>query len=181
MGDIYDEGVAANLDQCRLACEHNAKVFAYDQLKIASALKRSEIKLLRRSLHRTLMSDTVEAEQARANGRREQLKYYVERETKREQVRREMGGSGWHKTIEAEVVAAGYPPIEPQQEVVPEEEAVMSYLLTHLEMEGSLGGDYDSITEASKSLAIELQAGIRDFDTVEKRVSVLAERLLYFG
>ncbi len=170
VGDIYDEGVAANLDQCRLACEHNAKVFAYDQLKAAAALKKQELKLLRRSVHEVLLSDPIEAQHARDAIRDEQLQYYHARETQREQVRRDMGGAGWHKTIEAEVVAAGFPPIPLEQEVPPEEEGVMSFLLTHLEMEASLTGDYDSITEASKSLALELQAGIREFDVVEKKV-----------
>ena len=65
---------------------------------------------------------------------------------------------------------AGFPAIEPEHLCVPEEEFVMSYMLTQIEMELSLKNDYDSITEATKNMVMELQAGIKDFDETEKRV-----------
>ena len=54
--------------------------------------------------------------------------------------------------------------------MVPEEEFVMSFLLTQTEMELSLAGDYESITEATKTMALELQQGIIGFDSNEKKV-----------
>lgn len=141
--NVYCVGVASNLEQCRLACEHNAKVFAYDQLKATAALRKIELSKLKVALRKELRKDSKEAEEARAVQRREMLKYYREREIKREQVRRELGGPGWWKTIEAEVVAAGFPAIDQVTEPVPEEESVMSYMLTHLEMDASLSSDYD--------------------------------------
>lgn len=37
-------------------------------------------------------------------------------------------------------------------------------------MELSLKNDYDSITEATKNMVMELQCGIKDFDETEKKV-----------
>jgi len=65
----------------------------------------------------------------------------------------------------------GYPAIPSDKEVVPEEEFVMSFLLTQVEMEVSLAGDYDSIVEATKTLAVELQQGLLAFDASEKKVT----------
>lgn len=82
----------------------------------------------------------------------------------------------------------GYPAIPVEKEVPPEEEYVFSFLLTQVtwrcpqvgpipdpflllqvEMEVSLAGDYDSITEATKTMALELQQGILAFDSNEKK------------
>mmetsp|Transcript_15647 Transcript_15647/g.21453 ORF Transcript_15647/g.21453 Transcript_15647/m.21453 type:complete len:1759 (-) Transcript_15647:115-5391(-) len=167
VGHIYDEGVAANLEQCRLACDHQAKLFAYDQLKFSAEVKRVAMKQLRSALLGELLTDTVEAENRRARSREEQRLYYVERERRRRQLQQELGD--WADTIEAELYSAGYPAIPVDKEVVPEEEFVMSFLLTQVEMEVSLAGDYDSITEATKTLAVELQQGLLAFDASEKK------------
>ena len=83
VGHIYDEGVAANLEQvractvtiyctlsksylisfisfcqCRLACDHQAKLFAYDQLKFSAEVKRVAMKQLRAAVISELMTDT---------------------------------------------------------------------------------------------------------------------------
>jgi hypothetical protein len=58
VGHIYDEGVASNLEQCRLACDHQAKLFAYDQLKFAAEVKRVAMKQLRTAVIGELMTDT---------------------------------------------------------------------------------------------------------------------------
>ena len=73
-------------------------------------------------------------------------------------------------SLAAELRDAGFPAIEPEHLCVPEEEFVMSYMLTQIEMELSLKNDYDSITEATKNMVMELQAGIKDFDETEKKV-----------
>jgi len=84
VGHIYDEGVAANLEQvrapatvdsplltlpylplstwqCRLACDHQAKLFAYDQLKFSAEVKRVAMRQLRAAVITELMTDTCNA------------------------------------------------------------------------------------------------------------------------
>jgi hypothetical protein len=154
--------------QCRMACEHNTKLYTYDQLKIASKVKAVEMRAMRNAVHRKLRSDTVYEERARKELCDEHKDYNRKRDAKRAQLHREL--RGWEQTIEQELEAAGFPPIEPEHLSVPEEEFVMSYMLTQIEMEISLKNDYDSITEATKSMALELQQGIKDFDNTEKTV-----------
>ena len=77
---------------------------------------------------------------------------------------------GWSDTIEAELYSLGFPAIPIEKEFPTEEEFVMSFLLTQVEMEISLAADYDSITDATKTMAIELQQGIISFDSMEKNV-----------
>ena len=166
VGDIYDEGVAANLEQCRMACEHNAKVFTYDQLKMSSEVKKVEMRAMRNAIHHKFQSDTIAEQEARAVLCFEHDEYNRQRDMKRAELHRTL--AGWDKTIEAELADAGYPPADPEYEAVPEEEYVMSYLLTQLEMELSLANDYDSILDATKSMVIELQHGIKSFDAAEK-------------
>lgn len=166
VGDIYDEGVASNLEQCKIACEHNAKVFIYDQLKIISKIKHVELRAIRNAIHRNLRSDTFEEQDRRKQLCHEHDQYNKQRDIKRAELHRLLGG--WDKTIEVELKEAGYPMIEKEFEAVPEEEYVMSYMLTQIEMEISLSNDYDSITMATKSMAEELQNGIKDFDDIEK-------------
>lgn len=169
VGNIYDEGVSSNLEQCRLACEHNAKLFVYDQLKQAGQVKKNEMRALRNALHRQLRADTHEQEAARAKLLVEHRAYNMERNKRKAALHREL--FGWGDTIEAELREMGYPPIDPELEAVPEEEAVMSFMLTQIEMELSLAGDYDSIQEATRSMAIELNQSIQDLDETEKSVS----------
>eukprot|EP01038_Epipyxis_sp_PR26KG_P008891 gene8891-11991_t len=166
VGDIFDEGLSANLEQCRLACEHTAKVFAYDQLKYANEIKKVEMVKLRKALRPVLKNDTLEEQEARARLREEHVALYRAREIKKQQLRKEL--DGWPAIIEAELVEQGFPKIEPEREMAPEEEMVMSYLLTQIEMEMSLGADYESIVEATKTMAIELQSEIKTFDDKEK-------------
>jgi len=166
VGDIYDEGVAANLEQCRMACEHNAKVFTYDQLKMSSEVKRVEMRAMRNAIHRKFQSDTIAEQEARSVLCFEHDEYNRQRDIKRAELHRTL--AGWDKTIEAELIDAGYPPADPEYEAVPEEEFVMSYLLTQIEMELSLAHDYDSILDATKSMVVELQHGIKSFDEAEK-------------
>lgn len=44
--------------QCRLACDHQAKLFAYDQLKFSAEVKRVAMKQLRTALLNELSNDT---------------------------------------------------------------------------------------------------------------------------
>jgi hypothetical protein len=152
-----------------MACEHNVKLFAYDQLKVATKLKQVELRAMRNAVHRTLRADTKEEERSRAALCADHAAYNRSREAKRAQLQREL--SGWGRVIEDELREAGFPAIEPEHLAVPEEESVMSYMLTQLEMELSLKNDYDSVAEATKSMTMEMQQGIREFDETEKRVS----------
>jgi hypothetical protein len=153
-----------------MACEHNVKLFAYDQLKIATKVKAVEMRAMRNALHRTLRADTHEEERSRAALCADHAAYNRARNEKRLQLQREL--NGWGKVIEDELRDAGFPPIEPEHLAVPEEEAVMSYMLTQIEMELSLKVDYDSIAEATKSMTMEMQQGIKEFDETEKKVRV---------
>ena len=168
IGNIYDDGVSGNLEQCRQSCEHEAKLFAYDQLKVAALVKKNEMRALRNALHRQLRADTFEEEHRRAQLLQEHRDYNRTRNTHRARLQCEL--QGWGETIEAELREMGFPPIEAEHEAVPEEEAVMSYMLTQIEMEVSLAGDYESIVEATKNMALELQTGLREFDQTEKKV-----------
>ena len=49
-----------------------------------------------------------------------------------------------------------------------EEEIVMSFMLTQVEMEASLANDYDSISEATRKIAKDLQEDILTYDAKEK-------------
>jgi hypothetical protein len=117
----------------------------------------------------TVVVCAVEAEQRRARTREEQRQYLQERERRKQLLRAEYGD--WSDTVEAELYSQGYPALPVEKEVVPEEEFVMSFLLTQTEMELSLAGDYDSIMEATKTMALELQQGIIGFDSTEKKVT----------
>lgn len=152
-----------------MACEHNAKLYAYDQLKIATKIKAVELRAMRNAVHRQLRADTHDQQRARAALCADHAAYTHTRNAKREAIAREL--QGWNSAIEAELKESGFPAIEPEHLCVPEEEFVMSYMLTQVEMELSLKNDYDSITEATKNMVIELQGGIKDFDDTEKRVS----------
>jgi len=76
---------------------------------------------------------------------------------------------GSESYIEQEAVIQGYPAIEKDDDLLTEEELTMSFILTQLEMEQSLRQDYESILEASRSMALELQVGIQEFDSTEKK------------
>ncbi|KAJ1402640.1 hypothetical protein B484DRAFT_405361, partial [Ochromonadaceae sp. CCMP2298] len=172
VGDIFDEGVAANLEQCRMTCEHSAKLFAYDQLKVAGKVKTVELRAMRNAVHRQLRADGFEQQVSRREMLLEYEQYRHLREAKRASLTKELGG--WSRTIEAELADAGFPPTLPETSAVSEEEGVMSYMLTQVEMELSLRNDYDSITEATKTIAMELQTiamelqeGIKEFDRNE--------------
>ena len=39
VGNIFDDSVDTNLEQCRMNCEHNVKLFSYDQVKKAKSIK----------------------------------------------------------------------------------------------------------------------------------------------
>jgi hypothetical protein len=151
-----------------MACEHTVKLFAYDQLKVATKVKGAELRAMRNALHRALRADTPEEERSRAALCADHAAYNRARNAKRQQLQRELGG--WGAVIEAELAEAGYPPIAPEDLAVPEEEFVMSYMLTQIEMELSLRTDYDSVSEATKAMTMEMQQGIREFDETEKKV-----------
>lgn len=69
VGDIYDESIATNLEQCRMLCEHQIKLMKYDQSKVIQETLNSELPHIRQGLSTILQSDTIEAENQRANDR----------------------------------------------------------------------------------------------------------------
>jgi hypothetical protein len=180
VGDLYDTGIATNLDQCRLGCEHFAKLFTYDQLKATASVAKGEMVALRRALHGELMSDTAEATHAREAHRAEQRAYHADRMTRREALKHYYYGQGsampsrylttaQEAFLDGELAQMGYGAIAPAEDMLTEEELVMSFLIKQIEMEASLRQDYESILEASRSMALDLQSGIEEFDTTEKR------------
>jgi len=57
----------------------------------------------------------------------------------------------------------------PRDELMRDEvEISMSFLITQVEMESALAVDYDSISEATRKIAGDLQEDILSFDTKEK-------------
>ncbi len=180
IGEIYDEGILSNLEQCKLVCEHNSKLFVKDQLKQTAHIERVELKLFRIALRKEFIGDTLESEYMRDSKRSEQLVYYYDREKYKEQLRRELypQSMGMNETVNKyleEELVNNYQsyPLDKMDDMLTEEELAMSYMLTQLEMENSLQQDYGSIILATKSMANELQETINDFDETEKSVSVI--------
>jgi hypothetical protein len=174
--DIFDDAVSSNMEGCKLACEHTTKLFAYDQMKIAAEVKNKESRKLRNAVHRELRKDSHEAAKTRARGRIQELTIYRQREIKREEIKRRWNFDPLYdstKALEEELTKLGFPPLPAEAEIVPEEEACMSFLLTQVEMESSLKADYDSITEATKLLAADLYSSISLFD--DEQMSALHE------
>ena len=81
-----------------MACEHNAKLYAYDQLKIATKTKQVELRAMRNAVHRQLRSDTHEAQKARFGLFNDHVAYNAARNVKKDQLTREL--SGWNNAIE---------------------------------------------------------------------------------
>eukprot|EP00981_Chlorochromonas_danica_P005459 scaffold1091_cov164-Ochromonas_danica.AAC.82 len=182
VGDIFDEGMTNNLQQCRMACEHAIKVFAYDQLKQVAHIKADDLGLLRKDLRKHLRSDRLEIQAARENLRRTQYDQWLTYATAKYKLLLEYNGSKPYDDndifdtryksmtfIEEELAAAGYVKLSKEEDLLTEEELVMSYLLTQLEMEESLSNDYDSILTATQKMAQELLQSVADFDVSEKQ------------
>lgn len=166
-----------------MACEHAIKVFAYDQLKQVAHIKADDLGLLRKDLRKHLRSDRLEIQAARENLRRIQYDQWLTYETAKYKLLLEYNGSKPYDDndifdtryksitfIEEELAAAGYVKLSKEEDLLTEEELVMSYLLTQLEMEESLSNDYDSILTATQKMAQELLQSVADFDVSEKQV-----------
>lgn len=169
MGNIYDESTASNLDQCRMACEHNAKVFAYDQAQNVVEVKNKEMKTLRTDFSHLMMfgpQSTPEAAEGREDTRIRQQKQMQKRQEKSAQLIEEMGN--YPDAIENELQVLGLEEIPDQHIIRDEEEIVMSFMLTQVEMEASLANDYDSISDATRKIAKDLQEDILTYDAKEK-------------
>jgi hypothetical protein len=181
VGDIFDETVESNLEQCRLQCEHVVKVFTYEQLKAATAVKKKEMTGFRRALSDVFRSDSLAIEQQRNLARVEQEGRYRAKERKLMHERWEYQQYELQRCLdegfsdELEIIKARFayeatlPVFVPffvgdglsyeeggadkeEDYVQPEEELIMSFLLTQVEMEVSLGEDYDSIVSATKNI-----------------------------
>ena len=72
------------------------------------------------------------------------------------------------EAIESELQALGLEEVPEQHVMRDEEEIVMSFMLTQVEMEASLANDYDSISEATRKIAKDLQEDILTYDAKEK-------------
>ena len=77
---------------------------------------------------------------------------------------------GWTATVDQDLEKMGLPPIDPLDEIVPEEEYVMSFMLTEIEMELTLAQDYDSVIDATRTQAVHMQKTTLEFDDKEKRL-----------
>jgi len=169
VGNIYDDSLDANLEQCRMACEHNAKVFAYDQAQSVTAVKKKEMIELREAHHKVLFFGAEAsrfAEDAREITRKKQRKQLNDREIKKAQLQIDL--ANFPDSIEAELADLGLEDIPRKNLMRNEEEMVMSFILTQLEMESALAIDYDSISEATRKIAHDLQEDILTFDVKEK-------------
>ena len=82
VGNIFDDSVDTNLEQCRMNCEHNVKLFSYDQVKKAKSMKALEIKLLEVHLRIHFLNDTLLAEHERVTAFNTQQDHIRERESK---------------------------------------------------------------------------------------------------
>lgn len=169
VGNIYDDSLDANLEQCRMACEHNAKVFAYDQAQSVTEVKKREMKELRVAQHKVLFygaEGSQPAEDAREITRKKQRKQLNDREIKKAQLQIDL--ANFPDSIEAELKELDLEDIPRKDLMRNEEEIVMSFMLTQLEMESALAIDYDSISEATRKIAHDLQEDILTFDVKEK-------------
>ena len=197
VGDIYDETVESNLEQCKLQCEHVVKVFTYEQLKAATGTKKLELSLFRKSLSDLSMSDTYDneyyrnlpcAQQKERYHKKERVLMHERWEYQQYELQRclDEGFSDELEQIKERFEYEATLPIFvpffkgdgiPEEEggwdaeedyEMPEEERVMSFLLTEVEMEAALADDYDSITAATKTMSLELNEGLQKFDAREK-------------
>ncbi len=173
VGSIYDDSVDVNLQQCRLNCEHFIKEFVFNQFKVVAEKKKVEMVTLRRALRKILRADTKQAEKSREKVRDRQYKDYEKRELKRRELLSK-DPRAYGDQVEIQLDRLGLKRVDPEKEVKPEEEVVMSYLLRQVEMEDSLGNDYESIVTATKKSSIDVQNDIKRFNDSEKQ-SVIEE------
>jgi hypothetical protein len=167
VGDIYDETVLTNLEQCRMNSEHNSKVFQYDQNKIVKECQVSELGLLRKSLRHILQTDDKEKSWDRHVLRKEQLEYYKTRESNRRRLM--IFYHGYEENVEDDLTHMGLQPIQPEVDVPLEEDVVMSFMIRHVEMKAALNSDYDSVLDATTNITEEMLSGTYEFDNQEKQ------------
>jgi hypothetical protein len=170
VGDIFDESCLSNLEQCRMACEHASKIFAYDQAKTVAETETRELGKLRSSLRRHLTNGaeaTRDAHNARSAARQKARQHQEKRAAKRASLMTEL--SGREQLVEAELRDLGLAPLDKNTLIREEEEIVMSYLLTQVEMEAALKGDYQSIQEATKKMAKDMGDDLAKFDDRERQ------------
>ena len=115
---------------------------------------------------RASAESSLEAEAARQRLREAQRAHAQKREAKRALLMHEL--SGRSELVEAELKDLGLLAPDPKARIRDEEEMVMSYLLTQVEMEAALGGDYASVMDATKTLARDVSADIAKFDEQER-------------
>ncbi len=168
VGLIYDDSVDVNLQQCYMNCEHYIKEFVFNQFKNVTDKKKVEMITLRKAVRKVLRADTVQAEKSRAKVRDRQIKDFEKREMKRRELLTK-DPSLYGDKVENQLDRLGLKRLEPSQEMKPEEEVVMSYVLRQIEMEESLGNDYESIVTATKKSSIDVQNDIKRFNESEKQ------------
>lgn len=152
-------------------------MFSYDQLKAVQHIKSVEHLALRRSIREELRKDRSEVQQARMELRSAQYESWLAYETAKYRLLREYNGSrAYHDGdtgksityIDEELSAQGIHKLTKEEDVLTEEELVMSLILTQIEMEDSLNRDYDSVLEATHNMNRELVKSVTDFDQVQK-------------
>jgi len=75
--------------------------------------------------------------------------------------------SDYPDQMEAELQELGLEDIDRNELMRDEPEAVLSFVLTQVEMESALAIDYDSISDATRKVASDLQEDILTWDTKE--------------
>lgn len=153
-GVHFDEAVELNLKDCIDSIHEEIELFKFNQLDFVNPLKESELNIMRNSCHRTICLDTLEGEGARDNVRDLQLQHHYQREHNRRILMHKHNFI--NADVEAELLAMDLGPTDPNQEVRPEEEIVMSYMLRQIEMEIGIEKSYDLIDTFTKKKTAEL-------------------------
>lgn len=139
------------------------------QAKSIQEIQARELTALRRNFRMHLRSSpesSLEAEAARQRLREAQRAHARKREAKRALLMQELSGRA--ELVEAELKDLGLTAPDPKARIRDEEEMIMSYLLTQVEMEAALSGDYASVMDATKTLARDVSGDVAKFDEQER-------------
>lgn len=152
-------------------CEHNIKLFSYDQVKKAKSMKALEAKVLETHLRIYFLNDTLFSEHERFTAYSTQQLYLNERESKLQEYTGFYQG-GWEHMIEPELEKLGLTPIKSEDLLFSEEELVMSFMVRQVEMRVTLENDYDNLVTTTETMAGKLMEGIQLYNADEKNLVI---------
>jgi hypothetical protein len=165
-GVHYDEAVEKNLKDCIDSIHVEIELFKFKQLDFVDPLKESELDLMRTSCHRTICLDTLEGEGARNNVRDLQTQHFYQRQHNRRDLMQKYNFID--ADVEAELLQMDLGPQDPNLEVRPEEEVVMSYMIRQIEMESGIETSYNLIDTFTKKKTAELLQSLVLFADLQK-------------